>query len=255
MISLPTPPSFKLQGKRALVTGASSGIGLACATALADAGAFVTLAARGAERLAEVQQAFAAKGWQADIMTLDIADIQAMTDGLKDRDCYDILVNSAGLARHSQALETVEKDYDAVMDINVKGAYFLSQLIAKRLIAENKPGSLIHISSQMAKVGASERAVYCASKHAVEGFIKAMAIEWGPHQIRINGLCPTFIRTPLTEPTFANPEKIAWIKQKIKLGRAGQVEDMMGACLFLASGASSLVTGTSILVDGGWTAE
>lgn len=118
-----------------------------------------------------------------------------------------------------------------------------------------KPGSLINVSSQMGLVGGIDRAVYCASKHAVEGFTKAMAIEWGRHGIRVNTLCPTFIRTPLTEGTFADAKRVAWLTEKIKLGRVGEVEDIMGAVAFLASDASALVTGTSLLVDGGWTAD
>jgi NAD(P)-dependent dehydrogenase (short-subunit alcohol dehydrogenase family) len=141
------------------------------------------------------------------------------------------------------------------MNLNLKGAYFLTRAVAKGLIAAGKAGSLINVSSQMAHVGGIDRAVYCASKHAVEGFTKAMAIEFGPHQIRVNTLCPTFIRTPLTQPTFADPQKRAWVEGNIKLGRVSEVEDLMGAAVYLASDASSMVTGTAHLVDGGWTAS
>ena len=168
---------------------------------------------------------------------------------------FDVLVNSAGLAIHGPALDTQPADFDAVMNLNLKGAYFLTQAVAKGLIAAGKPGSLINVSSQMAFVGGIDRAVYCASKHAVEGFTKAMAIEFGPHGIRVNTLCPTFVRTALTAPTFANPEKLALIEDKIKLGRVGEVEDLMGAVVYLASEASAMVTGTGHLVDGGWTAD
>jgi len=130
----------------------------------------------------------------------------------------------------------------------------LTQAVAKGLIAANKPGSLINISSQMAHVGGIDRAVYAATKHAVEGFTKSMAIEWGAHGIRVNTICPTFILTPLTKTTFDNPERRAWIEQKIKLGRVGEVEDIMGAVQFLASDASALVTGAALVIDGGWTA-
>jgi NAD(P)-dependent dehydrogenase (short-subunit alcohol dehydrogenase family) len=139
--------------------------------------------------------------------------------------------------------------------VNLKGAYFLARAVARGLIAANRPGSIITISSQMAFVGGPDRAVYCASKHAVEGFTKAMAIEWGPHRIRINTICPTFVRTPLTEVTFTNPEKVKWVESKIKLGRVGEVADMMGAVLYLASDASAMMTGTHMLIDGGWTAD
>jgi NAD(P)-dependent dehydrogenase (short-subunit alcohol dehydrogenase family) len=184
-----------------------------------------------------------------------VADIAATEAQVAAHGPFDVLVNSAGLARHSPALDTTEPDFDAVSDLNVKGAYFLTRAVAKGLAEAGKPGSLINISSQMAHVGGIDRAVYCATKHAVEGFTKAMAIEWGPRQIRVNTICPTFILTPLTQVTFDNPERAAWIKEKIKLGRPGAVEDIMGAVTFLASDASALVTGTSLLVDGGWTAD
>jgi 2-deoxy-D-gluconate 3-dehydrogenase len=148
----------------------------------------------------------------------------------------------------------VPADFDAVMAINLRSAYFLSSFAARALMAEGRPGSIIHISSQMGHVGGVDRAVYCASKHALEGMIKAMAIEWGASGIRINAIAPTFIRTALTEPAFEDPETLRWITGKIKLGRTGEVEDIMGAALYLASDASALVTGTSLLVDGGWTA-
>ena len=135
-----------------------------------------------------------------------------------------------------------------------RSAYFLTKAVAKNLILEKKKGSLINISSQMGLVGGQERAVYCASKHAVEGFTKAMAIEFGNHNIRVNTICPTFILTDMTKKTFEVPEKRKWIEEKIKIGRIGKVEDIMGAVVYLASDASSLVTGSSLLVDGGWTA-
>ena len=168
---------------------------------------------------------------------------------------FDVLVNSAGMARHGPAADTKAADFDAVMAVNLRAAYFLSQQIANQMISAGTGGSIINISSQMAHVGGIERSVYCASKSAVEGFTKAMAIEWGPHQVRINTICPTFVRTALTESTFQNPERRAWIEEKIKLGRVGEVEDMMGGVVFLASDAAALITGTSLLIDGGWTAD
>ena len=123
------------------------------------------------------------------------------------------------------------------------------------MMAAGKGGSIVTVSSQMGHVGGTDRAVYCASKHAVEGFTKAMAIEWGPHGIRVNTVCPTFIRTPLTEPTFNDPERVAWLMDKIKLGRVGEVADIMGAVVFLASDASALITGSALSIDGGWTAD
>jgi NAD(P)-dependent dehydrogenase (short-subunit alcohol dehydrogenase family) len=254
-MSLPRTPSFRLDGRRALVAGASSGIGAACAVALAGAGAAVTLAARRKDQMEALAEEMAQAGMVADVLVMDVADTAGTERAVTTHGPYDILVNSAGLARHGPALETAEADYDAVTDLNVKGAYFLTRAVAKGLVATGKPGSLINISSQMAHVGGIDRAVYSATKHAVEGFTKAMAIEWGRHGIRVNTICPTFIRTALTQSTFDNPDRRTWIEDKIKLGRVGEVEDIMGGVVYLASDASALVTGTALMIDGGWTAD
>ncbi len=254
-MSLPQTPSFNLTGKRALVAGASSGIGLGCAVALAQAGAQVTLAARNADKLQNAAAQMSDAGMQVERLQLDVSDVAGTEAAVAEAGPFDILVNSAGLAIHSPATETTEADFDAVANLNIKGAYFLTRAVAKGLIAAGKPGSLINISSQMAHVGGIDRAVYCATKHAVEGFTKAMAIEWGHHGIRVNTICPTFIRTPLTEPTFNNPDRVKWITEKIKLGRVGEVADIMGPVVYLASDASALMTGTHMLIDGGWTAD
>jgi NAD(P)-dependent dehydrogenase (short-subunit alcohol dehydrogenase family) len=238
-----------------LVTGASSGIGLAGAVALGQAGADVVLVARGLEALQAVTTEMTAAGLSAQALQLDITDIDATKAALDDQGPFDILVNSAGLARHSSAMQTTPEDYDTVMDVNVRAAYFLTRNVAAGLIAAGKSGSLINISSQMGHVGGVDRAVYCATKHALEGMTKSMAIEWGAHGIRVNTLCPTFIRTPLAAQTLAIPERRAWIEKMIKLGRVGEVEDLMGPIVFLASDASALMTGTSLLIDGGWTAD
>jgi NAD(P)-dependent dehydrogenase (short-subunit alcohol dehydrogenase family) len=187
-------------------------------------------------------------------LPLDITEIDATEAAVEANGPFDILVNSAGLARHSAAIETTKGDYDAVTDLNVKAAYFLTRAVATGLIDAGKPGSLMNISSQMGHVGGIDRAVYCATKHALEGMTKSMAIEWARHQIRVNTICPTFIRTPLAEQTLANPERRAWIEEKIKLGRVGEVTDIMGAVTFLASDAAALITGTHLIIDGGWTA-
>lgn len=254
-MELPRTPSFRLDGKRALVAGASSGIGLACGVALAEAGAEVVLAARSASKLSALADALIAEGHAATVLSLDVSDVAKTERAVAANGPFDILINSAGLARHSPALETTEADFDAVSDLNVKGAYFLTRAVAKGLADAGKPGSLINISSQMAKVGGVDRAVYAATKHAVEGFTKSMAIEWGPLGIRVNTICPTFVVTPLTKQTFDRPERRAWVEEKIKLGRIGEVEDVMGAVVFLASDAAALITGTALMVDGGWTAD
>jgi NAD(P)-dependent dehydrogenase (short-subunit alcohol dehydrogenase family) len=254
-MTLPRTPSFRLDGRRALVTGGSSGIGLGCAVALAQQGARVTLAARSAEKLREAVTAIRAEGLDAEALPLDVGDVEATRAAVAAHGPFDVLVNSAGTARHSPAKDTTPEDFDAAADLNIRGAYFVTQAVANGLIAAGRPGSLINVSSQMGHVGGVDRAVYCATKHAVEGFTKAMAIEWGRHGVRVNTICPTFIRTPLTEPTFADPERRRWLEEKIKLGRVGRVEDIMGAVAFLASDAAALVTGTALMVDGGWTAD
>ena len=254
-MKLPTTPSFRLDNRRALIAGASSGIGLGCAVALAEAGAKVTLAARRVEPLEEAVAALREAGHKAEAMVLDITDLNAVKTQLSACESFDVMVNSAGLARHSPALATEPDDYDAVMNVNVRAAYFLSVGAAHGMKKAGKGGSIINISSQMAHVGGIDRAVYAASKHAVEGMTKSMAIEWGEHEIRVNTICPTFIKTPLTEQTFTNPERVAWIRSKLKLPRIGEVEDIMGAVVFLASDASALITGSSLLIDGGWTAD
>jgi NAD(P)-dependent dehydrogenase (short-subunit alcohol dehydrogenase family) len=255
MSRFPSTPSFDLDGKRALVAGASSGIGMACAVALAERGAEVVLAARRVDALNELAGEMTAQGWSARALALDVGDVEAAAQAVADNGPFDILVNSAGMARHGKATDTAVDDFDAVMNVNLRGAYFLTQAVARGLIAAGRPGSLINISSQMGHVGGRERAVYCASKFAVEGFSKAMALEFGAAKIRVNTICPTFILTDLTRSTFDDPVKRDWILDKIKLGRPGEVEDIMGAVVYLASDASSLVTGTAMMVDGGWTAD
>ena len=248
-------PSFRLDGRVALVTGASSGIGLGCAVALAEAGAHVICAARGQEKLEQVVSAIKEQGYSAEALQLDVTDVKAVAKAVSAFKSLEIYVNSAGLARHSSALDTTEADFDAVMAINWKAAHFTAREAARKMIAGGKGGSIITVSSQMGHVGGLDRTVYAASKHAVEGMTKSMAIEWGPHAIRVNTICPTFIRTPMTEATFSNPERLAWIKSKIKLPRVGEVEDIMGAVVFLASDASAMITGSALMIDGGWTAD
>lgn len=249
---LPRTPSLRLDGRRAFVPGGTRGIGLGCAVALAEAGAHVVIAARSADGVAEAVGALCDAGYSVDGVALDVADLDALDSVLAGQEPFDILCNSAGVARHGPSAETTPEDFDAVTRVNLRAAYFLAQKVAAGM---RNGGSIIQISSQMGHVGGVDRAVYCATKHGVEGMTKAMAIEWGPRNIRVNTICPTFIKTPLTASTFANPERRAWIEDKIKLPRIGEVEDIMGPVLFLASDASAMITGTHLLVDGGWTAD
>ena len=254
-MALPRTPSMRLDGRRALVTGAGRGIGLAAAAALAQAGAHVTLCARSAEEIEAAAGAIVDEGGQASTLVLDVSDTRAVRSAIEAAAPFDVLVNNAGTNRPKPFVEVTEDDYDAVLDLNLRAAFFVAQAVAARMIADGTKGSIIHMSSQMGHVGGPRRTLYCASKWAIEGLNKAMALDLAPHGIRSNTIAPTFIETPMTRPFFEDPAFKASVLDKIKLGRIGQVEDLMGAVLYLAGDASSLVTGTSLVVDGGWTAD
>jgi NAD(P)-dependent dehydrogenase (short-subunit alcohol dehydrogenase family) len=254
-MSLPKTPSFRLDGKRALVTGGTRGIGLGASVALAEAGAHVTVAARTAGDVEQVVNDMAAAGHKVEGVALDIADFDTVRTFVADSAPFDVLVNSAGTARHSDLAGVTPADYQAVMQVNLGATLFVTQAVAGKMQAAGQGGSIINVSSQMGHVGGPNRAVYAASKHAVEGLTKALAIELGASNIRINTVCPTFIETELTAKNLSDPDFRSWVLSKIKLGRLGRVEDIMGPIVFLASDAASLITGTALLVDGGWTAE
>lgn len=254
-MALPMSPGFRLDGKRALVAGAGRGIGLAAAAALAEAGASVILAARSRTEIEAAAEEMCARGWRAAAMVMDVLDGSEMRRLIASEEPFEILVNNAGTNRPAPFLDVAEQDFDAIFSLNVRAAFFVAQAVARRLVEAGKGGSIINISSQMGHVGAPNRSVYCASKHAMEGFTKAMAIELASHRIRVNTLCPTFIETPLTAPFFANSEFKESVLSKIKLGRLGTLEDVMGAIVFLASDASAMMTGSAVKIDGGWTAE
>jgi NAD(P)-dependent dehydrogenase (short-subunit alcohol dehydrogenase family) len=231
-VSLPATPSLRLDGRRALVTGAGRGIGLACASAAALRGA----------------------GHAADHAAFDVTDLPAMRAAVAAHGPFHAFVNNAGGARHAPFLEVTEADYDAVMALNLRAAFFAAQAVARGMEAAGIRGSIVNVSSQMGHVGGPRRSVYAASKHALEGLTKAMAIELGPLGIRVNTLCPTFIETPMTAPMFRDAGFRDWVLSNIRLGRVGRPEDLMGAATFLASDASALMTGSALVVDGGWTA-
>ena len=254
-MDLARAPSFRLDGKRALVTGGGRGIGLAAASALAKAGAHVTVAARTKGEIEEAAAAIRGRGQQAEALQLDVTDVDAVRRAIEAAAPFQILVNNAGMNRPALLPDVTVEDFDAIFTLNVRAAFFMAQAVARRLIAAELQGSIINVSSQMGHVGAARRTVYCASKHAMEGFTKAMAIELAPHGIRVNSLGPTFLETPMTKPFFENKAFRDEVLSKIKLGRLGQLDELTGAIVFLASDASSLMTGSALILDGGWTAE
>lgn len=253
-MTLVQTPSFALHGKRALVTGGSRGIGFAAAVALAQAGAEVWIAARNREALDQAADLAAGHRLTLQTVTLDITDAREVDRVLATLPEIDILVNSAGLARHQPFLEVNEDDFDAVMSLNLRATFFVSQRVARRMRAGGRAGSIIHISSQMGHVGGPERSVYCASKFALEGLTRTMALELGEAGIRVNTLCPTFIETDLSRSALEDPAFRRYVLENIKLRRLGRLEDIMGPVVFLASEAAGLITGSALMVDGGWTA-
>lgn len=254
MTERPHTPSFRLDGRRAIVTGAGRGLGQAAALALADAGAHVICVARTQSDLDKVVEEIMRSGGSAEAVTFDVNDIAAMQAAISNLPATHILVNNAGTNRPAEILDVRLEDYDAIMDLNVRAAFFVAQAVAKNMFRDKVGGSIINMSSQMGHVGGPKRAVYCASKHAMEGFTKVMAAEWAPFGIRANTICPTFIETPLTRPFFADKTFRTMVEDKILLGRLGNLEDLMGAIVFLASDASALITGAPLMLDGGWTA-
>ncbi|MFL9914786.1 SDR family NAD(P)-dependent oxidoreductase [Paraburkholderia fungorum] len=251
---VPMTPTFRLDGKFALVTGAGRGIGFAAAAALAQAGARVTLVARTATEIEAASEAINAAGGASDFLELDVTDSAWVSEVVKARGPFDVLVNSAGMNRPMELVNVTDEDIDAIIALNVKAAFYVSRAVARGLLKAEKQGSLINVSSQMGHVGSPGRTVYCASKHAIEGMTKALAWELGPKGIRVNTVCPTFIETSFTEEMFRESGFKDWVTSKIALGRVGRIEETMGAVVFLASDASSLITGSALMLDGGWTA-
>ena len=245
--------AYDFKGKRALVTGAGRGIGKACAKSLAAAGAEIVLSARTKKQLEFVRDEIIGSGGKA---TVQVANLTSMKDvnNFKNVGPFNILVNNAGNNIPEHFCKVTEERFDKIMDLNVKSAFFVAQVVARGMVESGIKGSIIHISSQMGIVGGKNRTVYCASKHAMEGFCKGMALDLAENRIRVNTVCPTFIETDLTRPFMEEKDFKDYIINRIPLGHVGQTEDVADAVLFLASDMSKMVTGSSIKVDGGWTA-
>jgi NAD(P)-dependent dehydrogenase (short-subunit alcohol dehydrogenase family) len=246
--------AFRLDGKRALVTGAGRGIGRAAALALAAAGAELVLVSRTASELDKVVDEIASGGGTARSLPIDVTRSDAVRGAFAEFDRLDILVNNAGINRPQPFLEVDEATLDSLLALNVRAAFIVAQAAARLMVA-NGSGVIINMSSQMGHVGSErDRTVYVMTKHALEGLTKAMAAELAPKGVRAVSIAPTFVETPLSKPFLDDPHTRRWILGRIPLGRVGTVEEVASAVVFLASPAAALVTGSSLLVDGGWTA-
>lgn len=212
------------------------------------------MAARTLAELQAVAGEIGRRGGRAEVAPLDVTDPVAVGHVVSAGGPYDILVHSAGMNRPAPLTDARDEDIAAVLELNVTSALFVCREVARGLIAAGRPGSMILVSSQMGHVGGPRRSVYCASKHALEGMVKALAWEFGAQGIRVNTLCPTFIETEMTAPMLADPAFRAWVEARIARGTVGRLEEVMGPVVFLAGDASSLVTGSALMLDGGWTA-
>ena len=249
-----TTPSMRLDGKIAVVTGAGRGLGRACALALGQAGAEVIAVSRTESELETLAGEIRDGGGFARPLVCDVTDKAAIAATIGAEPAIDILVNNAGINFPEPFVDVSEDHYDQIMALNVKAAFMASQAASRVMMANGKGGAILNMSSQMGHVGAPNRTVYCASKHALEGLTKAMAVELAAHAIRVNSIGPTFILTPMTRPFFDNAEFRDDTLARIPMAKLGELEDIMGAVVFLSSPAAALITGAALTIDGGWTA-
>ena len=252
-------PNFALPGQVAMVTGAARGLGEAISLALANAGADVALGLRDMNAQGDVAAQIRSMGRRALPLQMDMTRLdqisQAVDETVKNFGRIDILVNNAGLAPDNLAENVREEDFDLTLAVNLKGTFFASQA-AGRVMIKQKSGRIINLSSQAGFVALPTESVYCMTKAAIAHLTKCLAVEWGKYGITVNAVAPTFIRTPGTESYLANPQQRADVEERIAaLHRIGDPMDVAGAVVFLASSAASLITGETILIDGGWTAR
>jgi NAD(P)-dependent dehydrogenase (short-subunit alcohol dehydrogenase family) len=244
----------RFAGQKAVVTGAGRGLGRSIASALAREGAEVVLIARTADDVHAAANEIEAAGGHASAHACDVTDAAAVGALFASLDRCDVLINNAGSNRPQPFLEVDLGTLDSLLALNVRSMFVVAQAAARLMVRAGR-GTIVHMSSQMGHIGAANRTVYCTSKHAIEGLTKAMAVELAPRGVRVNAVAPTYIETPLTKPFFDNPEFKADTLRRIPLGRIGTIDEVVAAVLFLASPEASLITGTSLLVDGGYTAQ
>jgi len=252
--------NFSLEGRTALVTGAGRGIGRACALALGEAGAEVWLAARTKDEVEGAAAEIRRTGGKAHAVGLDVTDSESLREAVAAIPVLDILVNNAGTNIPEPFVDVTEAHLDTILGLNVRAAFLAAQAAARKMLEardrKSRGGAIVNMSSQMGHVGAVNRTVYCMSKHALEGLTKALALELAPHGIRVVSIAPTFIDTPMYRSmAAARPGFAQWVTERIPAGALGKPEDVAAAVVFAASPAASLMTGTSLVVDGGWTAQ
>ncbi len=246
---------FSLSGRTAAVTGAGRGLGRGFALALAAAGADVVLLSRSPQELDEVASEIHMLGRLAWPRVCDVSDVAQIRTAFEGLPTLDVLVNNAGINAPQPFLQVEPEAFDRLLAVNLRGAFFVAQTAARAMLDGGRPGVIINVSSQMGHVGAANRSVYCASKHALEGLTRALAVELAQYGIRVNSVAPTYIVTAMTKPFLAEPDFQGEALRRIPLGRLGDIEDVTGAVLFLASPAAALITGASLLIDGGYTAQ
>ncbi|MCD5972739.1 SDR family NAD(P)-dependent oxidoreductase [Pseudomonas quasicaspiana] len=250
-------PSFRLDAKVALITGAGGGIGAGVALAYSAAGAEVVLLARTQSSLDAVANIIRARGGKVTTVACDVTDSAAIRAAIHAIPVLDILVNNAGTNYPEPMLEVTDEHLDTMLNLNVRACFVTAQAAVEKMLAntDKDAGVIINVSSQMGHVGSPNRTVYCMTKHAIEGLTKAMAVEFAARGIRVNTLCPTFVDTPMIRKIVDTPEKEAFLVSKIPVGHMARMEDVIGAALYLAGPSARMVTGTSLKVDGGWTAQ
>jgi NAD(P)-dependent dehydrogenase (short-subunit alcohol dehydrogenase family) len=256
---MPEFPSFRLDGQTALVTGAARGLGRAIALALAHAGADVALGLRDPASGADLAEEIEAMGRRVRRVAMDVRDLPQVSSAVEQTVAglgrLDLLVNNAGLGPSNPAEDVNEVDFDLTLEVNLKGTFFACQAAGRVMIRQGH-GRIVNLSSQAGFVALPTESVYCMTKAAISHLTRCLAVEWGPHGVTVNAVAPTFIRTPGTEAALADPGFRAEVVERIAgLHRIGEPMDVAGAVVFLASPAASLVTGTTLLVDGGWTAR